>query len=203
MCGLPLSQGGFVVVVQLLSCIQLFVIQWAAACQAPLFFIMSWNFIKLMSIELVIWSNHLILSCPHLFCLQSFPASEYFPMSWIFASGGQSIGASSSVSVLPMNIQGWFPLGLTGLISLQSKGLSKVSSSNTIQKHQFCRAHGSNSKESACNAGDSGSIPGSGRSLDKDNGYVLQYPCLENSMDSRARWATDHGVAKSQTQQSN
>ena len=58
-------------------------------------------------------------------CLQSFPESESFPMSWLFSSGGQSIGASASASVLPMDIQGWFPLGLTGLISLQSKGFSK------------------------------------------------------------------------------
>ena len=203
MCGLPLSQGGFVVVVQLLSCIQLFVIQWAAACQVPCSSLCPG--ILSNSCPLSWWYDLTILYCPApiYFCLQSFPASGYFPMSWIFASGGQSIGASTSVSVLPMNIQGWFPLGLTGLISLHSKGLSKVSSSNTIQKHQFCRAHSSNNKESACNAGESGSISGSGRSLDKDNGYVLQYPCLENSMDSRARWATDHGVAKSQTQQSN
>ena len=61
-------------------------------------------------------------------CSQSFPASGTFPVSWLFTSGGQNIGASASVSVLPMNIQGWFPLGLTGLISLQSKGLSRVSS---------------------------------------------------------------------------
>ena len=68
--------------------------------------------------------------------LQSFPASGFFQMSQFFASGGQSIGASASV--LPMNIQGWFPLGLTSWISLQSKGLSRVSSSTTVQKHQFC-----------------------------------------------------------------
>ena len=67
--------------------------------------------------------------------LQSFPASGSFPRSQFFASGGQSIGASASV--LPMNIQGWFPLGLTGLISLQSKGLSKVFSNTTVQKHRF------------------------------------------------------------------
>ena len=70
-------------------------------------------------------------------CSQSFPASGSFPMSQLFASGSQSIGASASASVLPINIQGWFPLGLTGLISLQSKGLSKVFSSTTVQKHQF------------------------------------------------------------------
>ena len=69
--------------------------------------------------------------------LQSFPALWSFPMSWFFASGGQSIGASASASALPMNIQGWFPLGLTGLISLKSKGLSRVFSNTTVQKHQF------------------------------------------------------------------
>ena len=71
---------------------------------------------------------------------QSFPASESFPMSQLFASGGQSIGASASASVLPMNIQTWFPLGLTGLISLQSKGLWKIFSSTTTREHQFFSA---------------------------------------------------------------
>ena len=70
-------------------------------------------------------------------CLLSFPASKSFPMSQFFASGGQSIGVSASASVLPMNIQGWFPLGRTGWISLQSKGLSRVFSNTTVQKHQF------------------------------------------------------------------
>ena len=74
---------------------------------------------------------------PFSFCLQSLPASGSFPMSWFFASGGQSIGVSTSASVLPMNIQGWFPLGLTGLI-LQSNGPSRVSFSTTVQQHQFC-----------------------------------------------------------------
>ena len=70
-------------------------------------------------------------------CLKSFPASGSFLMSWLFASGGQSIGASVSTSVLPMNIQGWFPLGLIGLISLLSKGLSRVFPNITVQKYQF------------------------------------------------------------------
>ena len=69
--------------------------------------------------------------------LQSFLARGFFPMSWLFTSGSQSIGASASVSVLPMNIQGWFPLRMTDLISLQSKGLSRVFSSTTIRKHWF------------------------------------------------------------------
>ena len=70
-------------------------------------------------------------------CLQSFPASGSFQMSQLFTSGGQSTGVSASASVLPMNIQDWFPLGCTGWISLQSKGLSRVFSSITVQKHQF------------------------------------------------------------------
>ena len=81
--------------------------------------------------------SHLILCCPFSSCPQSFPASGSFPRSRLFASGSQSIGASASVSVLPMNSQGWFPLGLTGLISLLSKGLSRVFSNTTIQNHQF------------------------------------------------------------------
>ena len=70
-------------------------------------------------------------------CPQSFPESGSSPVSQLFASGGQSIGASASASVLPINIQGWFPLGLTGLVSLQSKVLSRIFSSTTIWKHQF------------------------------------------------------------------
>ena len=70
-------------------------------------------------------------------CLQSFPASRSFPMSHFFISGGQSIGVSASASVLPMNIQDWFPLGWTGWNSMQSKGLSRVFSNTTVQKHQF------------------------------------------------------------------
>ena len=74
---------------------------------------------------------------PFFSCLQSFPASGSFLMSQLFSSGGQSIGVSGSASVLPINIQDWFPLGLTGLISLQCKGLSRVFSSTTVQKHRF------------------------------------------------------------------
>ena len=70
-------------------------------------------------------------------CLQSFPASGSFPMSQFFNSGGQTIGVSAWVSILPMNIQDWFPLEFTGLISSQSKGLSRVFSNTTVQKHQF------------------------------------------------------------------
>ena len=83
------------------------------------------------------WCHPTISSSVHPFssCLQSFLASGSFPMSWVFTSGGQSIGALASVSVLPMNIQYWFPLGWTGLVSLLSKGFSIVFSSTTVQKH--------------------------------------------------------------------
>ena len=87
-------------------------------------------------------------SSPFSSCLQSFPASGSFPISQFFTSGGKTIGSSASSSVLPMNIQDWFPLGLTDLISLLSKGLSRVFSNTTVQKHQFFGARlslGSNS----------------------------------------------------------
>ena len=96
---------------------------------------------QLMSIESVTPSNHLILCHPFSSNFQSFPASGSFQMSQFFASGGQSIGASASPSVLPMNIPDGFPLGLTDLIFLQSKGLSRVFSSPTVQKHQFFDTH--------------------------------------------------------------
>ena len=83
----------------------------------------------------VIQSFHPVISFSS--CLQSFPASGSFSMSQFFTSGGQSIGVSASASVLPLNIQHWFPLGLTGWISLQFKGLSRVFSNTTVQKHQF------------------------------------------------------------------
>ena len=88
------------------------------------------------------WCYLTILSSvtPFSSSLQSFPASGSFLMRWLFASGGQSTRDSASASVLPMNIQGWFPLGLTDFISLLSKGLPKVFSSTTIQKHQFFSA---------------------------------------------------------------
>ena len=126
----------FVAVVQLLSSVQLFVTPWTAARQASLSFTISQNLFKFMSIESVMRSKHLILCCPFFSCPQSFPASGSFPMSQFYASGGQSIGASDSASVLPKNIQGWFLLGLTGLI-LQSKGLKRVFSSTIVRKHQF------------------------------------------------------------------
>ena len=96
------------------------------------------------------WCHPIFSSSVVLFssCLQYFPASGSFQMSQFFASGSQSFGVSASASVLPMNIQDWFPLGLTGLISLQSKGLSRIFSNTTAWKHQFFGAQpslGSNS----------------------------------------------------------
>ena len=116
-------------IIQSLSSVQspshvcLFVTAWNATCQASLSITNSWSLLKLMSIE---WWCHPTISSsvvPFSSCLQSFPVSGYLPMSSLFTSGGQSIRASASASVLPMNIQGWFPLGLTSLMSLQSKGL--------------------------------------------------------------------------------
>ena len=120
--------------------VQLFVTPWTAAHQASLSITNSQSLLKLMSIKSVIQSNSLILCCPLLLLPSIFnlsTASGSFPMSQFFTSGGQSIGVSASASVLPMNIQDWFPLGWTGCISFQSKGLSRVFYNTTVQKHQF------------------------------------------------------------------
>ena len=124
------------VCVQSLSRVLFFVTPWTAADQASLSFASSWSLLKFMFVEsiiLTISSSATLFS----FCLQSFPAPGSFSMSQLFTSGGQNIGASASASVLPNSIQGWFPLRLTGLISLLSRGLSRVFSSTTVQKHQF------------------------------------------------------------------
>ena len=123
--------------VQSLSPVRPFVTPWTAACQASLSITNPRSLLKLMFIELVMPSNHLIFCQPFSSHLPSFPASGSFQMSQFFPSGGQSTGVSVSASVLPMNIQDWSPLRLTGLISLQSKELSRVFSSTTIRKHQF------------------------------------------------------------------
>ena len=125
----------FVVIFQLFSCVRLSVTPWMQHTKLPCPSPSSWSLLKLMSIESVMPSNHLILCHPLLFLPQSFPASGSFQMSQLFASGGLSIGASASTSVLPMNIKGLFPLGLTGLISLKSKELSRVFSNTTVLKH--------------------------------------------------------------------
>ena len=115
--------------VRSLSCVPLFAVPWAAECQASLPFTNSQSLLKLMPIESVMPSNHFILCHPLLLLPSIFPSMRVFPMSQVFASGGQSSGASASGSVLLMNIQCWFPLWLTDLISLQSKGLSRSFSS--------------------------------------------------------------------------
>ena len=104
------------------------------AHQAPLSITNSWSLLKLMSVESVMPSNHLILCCPLLLLPSIFPASGSFPMSQFFTSGGR---VSASASVLPMNTQDWSPLGWIGWISLQFKGLSSIFSNTTVQKHQF------------------------------------------------------------------
>ena len=125
------------VIVQSLSHVWLFVTPWTAACQASLSFTISRSLLQLMSKESVMPPAILSSAIPFS-CLQSFPASGSFLMRQLFSSGGQSHGVSASV--LPVNIQGWFPLGWTGWISLQSKGLSRVFSNTTVQKHQFFSA---------------------------------------------------------------
>ena len=123
--------------VQSLSRVLLFVTPWIAARQASLSITNSQSLLKLMPMESVMPSSHLILCRPLLLLPQSLPASGSFPMNQLFAWGGQSIGVSASASILPMNTQDWSPLGWTGWISLQSKGLSRVFSNTTVQKHQF------------------------------------------------------------------
>ena len=126
--------------VQSLSRVRLFATPWIAARQASLSITSSRSSLRLMSIDSVMPSSHLILCVPFFSCLQSFPVSGSFPVSQLFASGGQIIGASTSASVPPMDIWGSFPLGHSGLISLQSKGLSRVFSNATGEKHQFFSA---------------------------------------------------------------
>ena len=117
----------------------IFVTPWTTPHQASLSFPISWSLLKLMSIELVMPSSHLTLCHPLLLLPSIFPNIRSFPVSQLFASGGQSIGASASASVLPINIQGWFTW-LTGLISLLSKGLSRVFSGTAAGKHLFFSA---------------------------------------------------------------
>ena len=123
--------------VQLLSHVRLFATPWITARQASLSITNSWSLLKLMPIESVMPSSHLILCLPLLLLPSILPSIRSFPMSQLFAWGGQSTGVSASASVLPMNTQDWSPLGWTGWISLQSKGLSRVFSNTTVQKHQF------------------------------------------------------------------
>ena len=124
--------------VQLLSLVWLFAIPWIAASQASLSISKFQSSLKLMSIKSVMPSSHLILCCV-LLLLPPIPPSikKSFPTSQLFTWGGQTIGVSALASVLPMNTQDWSPLEWTGWISLQSRGLSRVSSKTTVQNHQF------------------------------------------------------------------
>ena len=122
---------------QSLSRVRLFATPWIAACQASLSITNSRSSLRLKSIESLMPPSHLILCRPLLLLPQSLPASETFPMSQLFAWGGQSTGVSALACFLPEKSQGWSPSEWTGWISLQSKGLSRVFSNTTVQKHQF------------------------------------------------------------------
>ena len=200
------------VVVQSPSRVQLLVTPWTAARQASPPLTISQRLPKFISFESVMPSNCLILS-PPLLLLSIFPSIRVFSNE--FPSGGQSIGASASASVLPNSIQGWFPLRLTGLNSL----LPIYVHTHThiyLYTHIYvfffivfsimfycCWLGSSKGKESAYSAWDPGLIPVSGRSPGEGNGNSLQYSCLGNSMDRGAWCAAVHGVAKSQTQLTN
>ena len=123
--------------VQFLSHVRLFATPWIATRQASMSITNYWSLPKLMSIESVMPSSHLILCHPLLLLPPVPPSIRVFPKSQPFAWGGQNIGISASASVLPMNSQDWSSLGWTGWISLHSKGLSRVFSNTTVQKHQF------------------------------------------------------------------
>ena len=123
--------------VQLLHCVWLFAIPWITARQASLSIINSQSSPKPMSIESMMPSNHLILCCPLLLLPPIPPSIRYFSNESILCMRCQSSGVSALASVLPVNTQDWSPLGWTDWISLQSKGLSRVFSNTTVQKHQF------------------------------------------------------------------
>ena len=127
--------------VQSLSRVWLFATPWITAHQVSLSITNSWSSPKLKCIELVMPSSHLILCRPLLLLPPVPPSIRAFPMSQLFTSGGQSIGVSASASALPMNTQNWFPLRWTGWISLLFKGLSRVFSNTTVQKHPFLFTH--------------------------------------------------------------
>ena len=132
----PGEAPNLLVVIQSLRHVQFSGIPWTAVHQASLPFTISQRFLRLVHWFINANQSFRLLSSPSTPAL-SFPAPGYFPVSHLFVSGGQSIGTSASAPVLPMDIQGWFPLGLTGWISLQAKGLSRVFSSTTVWKHQF------------------------------------------------------------------
>ena len=134
--------------VESISRVWLFATPWIAARQASLSITNSRSSLRLTSIESVMLSIHLILCHPLLLLPQSLPVSEFFPMSQLFAWGGQSTGVSALASFLPKKSQGWSPSEWTGWISLQSKWLSRVFSNITVQKHQFFSAQPSSQSNS-------------------------------------------------------
>jgi len=181
---------------QSLSRVRLFATPWVTACQASLSITNSRS--SPDSRPSSQWCHPAISSSvvPFSSCPQSLPASESFPMSQLFAWGGQSTGISALASFLPKKPQGWSPSEWTGWISLQSKGLLRVFSNTTVQKHQLFRTSGhynylgfpggSDGKEPACNAGDLDLISWMGRSPGGRHGNSLQYSCLENSHGQRS-----------------
>ena len=126
----------------LLSCfVWLFVTSWTAPCQDSLFFTLSQSLPKLMSTELVMLSSRLIFCCPILHLPSVFPSIRVFSNELALRWGGQSIGVSASAPVLPMSIQTWFPLGFTGLISLQSKEFSCIYGPTLTSVNDYWRNH--------------------------------------------------------------
>ena len=134
--------------VQSLSHVRLFATPWTAAHQASLSITNSWSLLKLMSIESVLPSNHLIFCHPLLLLPSVFPSIRVFSNELTLRIRWLEIGVSASSSVLPMNIQDWFPLGWTDWFSLQSKGLLRVFSNTAVQKHQFFGAQPSSQSNS-------------------------------------------------------
>ena len=143
-----LSQRNKLSSVQSLSRVRLFATPWIAACQTSLSITISRSSLRLTSIESVMHPATSSSVVPFSFCPQSLPASESFPMSQLFAWGGQSTGVSALASFLPKNTQDLSPSEWTGWISLQSKGLSRVFSNTTVQKHQFFGAQPSSQSNS-------------------------------------------------------
>ena len=126
--------------VQSLSWVPLFATPWTAVRQASLSITISWSLLKLMSIESVMPSNYYILCCPLLLLPSVFPSIRVYSNESVLHIRWPKYGVSASASVLPMNVQDRFPLGWTSWVFLQCKGLSRVFSNTTVQKHQFFSA---------------------------------------------------------------
>ena len=199
---------------QWLSHVWLFATMWTEARQASLSITNSQSLLKLMSIESMMPSNHLILSSPSpTFNVSQHQISQSTPMSQLFASGGQSVGVSASASVLPMNIQDWVPLGWTGWISLQSKRLSSLlqhhswkasilscSAFFTVQlSHPYLTTGKTVTLTRWTFLGKVMSLLFIMLSRREGNGNPLQCSCLENPRDGGAWWAAVYGVAQSRT----